>query len=347
MKSERAENYIFLGSIVLALALVVLIFLPELDALVLGITFAVLFQPLYEWFARHLPRGNSTAALIVVLITTIIIFAPLSFIGYQLFGEATALYAKIAASPAGSVPLLQTAMTKLGITDPSLVAALRGYLEQFFGVIAGNVGSLFSGIASALFAILLSLFALYYFLRDGEKLRQAVIERSPLPDDATKRLIARLHLVMSVIVRGTLLMSALYGLAGGLGFFIFGLPSGVFWGVVTAFAAFIPVFGTYLVIVPGMIALIIEHHYIAAAGLFIWIAVIGLIFENWLRPRLIGKRADIHPLLVLFSVIGGVSLFGPLGILLGPLALGLLLALIDMYPVINRKKEGGATRAAA
>ena len=102
-KSDHAENYFFLGSILLAAVLVVLIFLPELNALVLGITFAVLFQPIYEWFVRRFSkRGESAAALIVVLLTTIIIFAPLALIGYQLFGEVTGLYAKISASGAMS-----------------------------------------------------------------------------------------------------------------------------------------------------------------------------------------------------------------------------------------------------
>ena len=137
-------------------------------------------------------------------------------------------------------------------------------------------------------------------------------------------------------------MCALYGLAGGIGFFIFGLPNAAFWGVVIAFAAFIPVFGTYIVVIPGAIILATEHQYVAAIGIFLWISVIGLFYENWLRPRLIGRKADIHPLLVLFSVIGGLSFFGPLGILMGPLALGILLALLDIYPVLDAKGSQSA-----
>ncbi len=85
---------------------------------------------------------------------------------------------------------------------------------------------------------------------------------------------------------------------------MFGLPSAAFWGAVIALASFIPVIGTYLVIVPGMIVLALEHHYIAAAGLFVWIGIIGLFVENYLRPRFIGRTANIHPLLIIFSVVG-------------------------------------------
>ncbi|MDR3582258.1 MAG: AI-2E family transporter [Candidatus Pacebacteria bacterium] len=335
MKNEHAENYILLASVIAAAALVALVFLPELNAIVLGITFAVLFQPLYGWLVKRFPRGGSAAALLVVLLTVLVIFIPLAFIGLQMFNEATGLYATI--SSGGSFPAVHYLETKLNTINPSLGIDLNGYLQQFFGWAAGNLGSLFSGIAAALFAMLLSFFVLYYFLRDGNRLHEAILRLSPLSAEDTSGLVAKLHLIMSSIVRGTLLMAAFYGLAGGIGFFMFGLPSAAFWGAVTAFASFIPVFGAYLVVIPGMVALSLGGHYLAAAGLFVWIGAVGLFFENYLRPRLIGRKTNIHPLLVIFSVVGGLSFFGPLGILLGPLALGVLLALLEVYPVLTKK----------
>lgn len=338
MEREKVESYIFLAAIVLAAVLVALIFLPELNAIVLGITFAVLFQPLYDWLVKKMPKDANGAALLVVLLTILIVLTPLAIIGWQLVGEATSLYGAL--STGQGIPAVQYLDARLAATNPVLGTDFNTYLQQFFGWVAGSIGSLFSGIAGILFAILLSFFALFYFLRDGDRLREAILERSPLPREGTANLIARLRVVMSSIVRGSLLIAALYGIAGGLGFFIFGLPSGVFWGVITAFASFIPLFGTYLVIVPGMVVLAVGHHYVAAVGLFIWIGAVGLFMENYLRPRLIGRKANIHPLLVLFSVVGGISVFGPLGILLGPLALGLLIALIDVYPVLAHTADG-------
>ncbi len=334
MRREHAENYFFIGSIVLAAVLVALIFLPELDAIVLGITFAVLFAPLHNRLLRAMPRRETVAALIVVLLTVAVVLAPLAYIGIQLFGEASGLYARV--SSGHGFATLKLVDARLSATNPSFAAALNAYLQQFFGWVASNVGALFSGIAGVLFAVILSFFALYYFLRDGARLREAALVRMPIAREDGERLLAKLYVMMGAIVRGTLLMSAFYGLAIGLGFLIFGLPNGAFWGAVGAFAAFIRVFGAYLLIVPGMIVLALGGHYLAAAGLFIWISVVGLFFENWLRPRLIGRRAHIHPLLVLFSVVGGLSVFGALGILLGPLALGVLLALLDIYPTLAK-----------
>jgi predicted PurR-regulated permease PerM len=335
MKSEHAEHYFFLASIILVAALVALIFLPELNAIVLGVTFAVLFQPLYEWLVKKMPRTQSASAFFIVLLTILIIFTPLVLIGLQMFGEATGLYTTI--SSGGSFPAVHYIETRLNNINPSLGAEFNAYLQQFFAWAVNSLGALFSGIATALFAMLLSFFALYYFLRDGDRLHEVIARVSPLSHDDTEKLMAKLHLIMSSIVRGTLLMAAFYGLAGGVGFFMFGLPSAAFWGVVTAFTSFIPVVGTYFVIVPGMIVLALGHHYIAAVALFVWMGVVGLSFENYLRPWLIGRKANIHPLLIIFSVVGGLSFFGPLGVLLGPLALGVLLALLEIYPVLAKK----------
>lgn len=337
MEKGKAESYIFLGAITLAAILVGLIFWPELNAIVLGITFAVLFQPLYGWLIKRMPHETNAAALLVVLLTILIVLTPVVLIGWQLVGEASSLYGEIASGH--GIPAVQFLAARFSATNPAFGAELNGYLQQFFGWIAASVGSIFSGIAGMLFAVMLSFFALFYFLRDGDRLREAVISRSSLPHEDTARLIARLHLIMGSIVRGSLLIAAFYGVAGGLGFFMFGLPSGVFWGVVTGFASFIPLFGTYLVIIPGMVVLAAGHHYIAAAGLFIWIGAVGIFMENYVRPRLIGRKAKIHPLLVVFSVIGGISVFGPLGILLGPLALGVLIALLDIYPMLSKKSS--------
>jgi predicted PurR-regulated permease PerM len=336
MKREHAENYFFLIATIVAAVLVALIFWPELTAIVLGITFAVLFLPLYNRMTRGMPRSRTLAALLIVFLAAVIVFAPLTFIGIQLFGQASSLYAKV--SSGGGLASLQAFDGRFAAAHPSLSAGIDSYLQQFFGWVATNVGTLFSGLATALFSFLLSLFALYYFLRDGEHIRAAAIARLPLPKEEAEHLLLRLHEIMGAIVRGTLLMAVCYGLAGGVGFFIFGLPNGAFWGAVMAFLSFIPAFGMYIVIVPGAIVLALGHHYFAAIGLFVWIGAIGILYENFLRPNLIGHKVHIHPLLVLFSVIGGLSVFGPLGILLGPLALGVLLALLDIYPVLKREQ---------
>ncbi len=335
MKNDHAENYIFLTSIIAVAALVALIFLPELNVIVLGITFAVLFQPLYGWLLKKMPRQRSVSALLIVLLTVLIVFAPLVYVAFQLFGEAQGLYGSLLSGR--NFLAVRYTEAKLNEFLPGLNFNLNAYVQQFLGWVVNNIGPVFSGVAATLFVVLLSFFVLYYFLKDGDRLRDAVIARSPFSRDRTEQLVSKLHMVMSSIVRGTLLVAVSYGVGGGLGFFLFGLPSAALWGAMTSFVSFIPVIGVYFVIVPGMIWLAATNHLFAAIGLFIWIGAVGLLVENFLRPLLIGRHMNIHPLLVLFSVLGGISFFGPMGILLGPLALGLLIALLEMYPLLAKE----------
>ena len=121
----------------------------------------------------------------------------------------------------------------------------------------------------------------------------------------------------------------------GIGFFIFGLPSAILWGAVTAVASFIPGIGVLLIVVPGIISLYLSGNIVGAIGLLAWLLVMSTAVEAYLRPRLLGGKEKIHPMLMLFAVLGGLSFFGPIGLLLGPLALSLLLTLLESYPKLS------------
>jgi predicted PurR-regulated permease PerM len=164
-------------------------------------------------------------------------------------------------------------------------------------------------------------------------LRATVMARSPLAEKQTEEIIGTLGAMTSAVIRGSLLVGLLYGIFTGLGFFIFGLPSAILWGGVTVIASFIPGIGVLLIVVPGIISLALGGNTIGAIGLIAWLVIMSSSIESFVRPRLIGRKAKIHPLLMLFAVLGGLSFFGPIGLLLGPLALSLLLTLLQIYPL--------------
>jgi len=260
-----------------------------------------------------------------------IILVPLMFFGLQIFLEAQGLYGHLASG--GGAPVINWFRAELARFFPSLNIDFSLYVQQALGVVIGNLGSIFSGLLGVVATFFLSFFALYYFLKDGTALNAAVARWSPLPTKHTDEILARLHTMASSVIRGSILVSVLYGVLVGIGFFIFGLPSAILWGAVTVFASFIPVFGVYLIVLPGIVSLAISGHGIAAIGLVAWMLAMSVFMENYLRPRLIGQKAKIHPLLMLFAVLGGLSFFGPIGLLLGPLALSLLLTLLEIYPL--------------
>ncbi len=132
-------------------------------------------------------------------------------------------------------------------------------------------------------------------------------------------------------VIGTLLVAVIQGVLMGFGLWIFNVPNGALWGVVAAVLSFIPTFGTALVSVPAVIFLFMTGDTTSAVGLLVWAVVIVGLVDNFLGPLVVGRKVNIPSILILFSVLGGVSMLGPVGILVGPLTVSLLYSLISIY----------------
>lgn len=335
MASERSESYFSIGLLLVAAALVALVFWPELDAIVLGVSVAVLFQPWYVALKKMLHDRSGAAAAIIVLLAVAIILVPLTFLGLQMFAEAQGLYGQIASGGAAAMPDITWLRALIHQWMPTLAVDPTPYIQQILGFLIGGIGPIFSGVAAAVGTLFLSFFALYYFLKDGNTLRAAVIAHGPLPAPHAEEIIARLYARAGSVIRGSLFVAALYGVLTGIGFFIFGLPSAILWGAITALASFIPGIGVLLIVVPGIISLYLGGNIVAAIGLLAWLFVMSTTIEAYLRPRLLGGKEKIHPMLMLFAVLGGLSFFGPIGILLGPLSLCLLLTLLESYPKLS------------
>ncbi len=138
-----------------------------------------------------------------------------------------------------------------------------------------------------------------------------------MPDKHVNEIFEKLQSTATSVVRGSLFAAVCYGILVGLGFAVFGLPNPVLWGAVSMVAALIPVFGIFLVAIPAIATLLFSGNVIAAIGFAVWIFLMAVFMENFLRPRLIGRNAKVHPFLLLFSVLGGLVVFGATGILLG------------------------------
>ena len=175
------------------------------------------------------------------------------------------------------------------------------------------------------------LLSIFYFLKDGARWRQALVVLSPLSDSDDEKIISRLKLAVNGVIKGYLLVALVQGILMGLGLWLFGVPKPALWGVVAAITSLIPTIGTALVSVPAFIFLFLTGSAVSAFGFLVWAAVIVGTIDNFLSPLFISKRIDIPPLLILFSVLGGLSLLGPVGVLIGPLSVSLLYTLISIY----------------
>jgi len=177
----------------------------------------------------------------------------------------------------------------------------------------------------------LLLLAIFYFLKDGEGWKKALLYMSPLSGEANQKILSRLVQTINGVLKGYLLIAFIQGTLMGIGLTIFHVPNSAIWGVVAGIASIIPPFGTAVVSVPAVIFLFFTGHIGLAIGLLIWAIIIVGAGDNILNPYIVGHKINIPPFLILFSVLGGIELIGPVGILIGPLTVSLLYTLIEIY----------------
>ena len=344
MNKKTIEIIFFLSLIASSAVLLFFIFEPYLAVIFVALIFAIVFLPIKIFLQKNLNIKNAMSSFVTVLIILIVILVPLFILGIILFQEATDI---IVGLPESGV-IIQYSESKLLLLenyinsiapDAQINLSLQTYVEGTAGWIVDNFSSVFSGIAKGAIDIFLMVTALFFLLKDGEKIKKIILEWSPLGDSFDKGILNKMAIAINSVVKGTLLVAVAQGALAGIGFVIFGVSSPVLWGFATMLASLIPGFGTAIIIIPMVIYLYFTSGFLWAAGLLVWgLVVVGLV-DNLLRPILIERDVKIHPLLILLSIFGGLNLFGLIGLLVGPIVLSFVSALIEVYPDVMKHDE--------
>lgn len=335
MNYKKIQIFFFLSMLIGVLFLTIYIFWDYIYSLIFAMTLAIVFYPLFKKINAYFRKHHGIPAILTVVIVLIIILVPLILLGFALVQEAREVIINIQNDGFGSTKLLSKIQEFIDKTFPfakiDLLNNSQNYLKNTMTNLIENMGPIVSNILSIVVGFFLTLFAMYYLLKDGHKFKQQLIIFSPLADKYDKQIFLKLIKAVNSVMKGSLLIAIIQGFLLGLGLWIFGVPSPILWGSVGVVAALVPAVGTGMIIIPTTLYLILTHHVIAGIGLLCWgILIVGLI-DNLLRPKLIEKDIKLHPLLIFLSVIGGINTLGPFGFLLGPIILSLLFALLDIY----------------
>ena len=330
MQTKIIERYFFFGILIATLFFTFFIFRPFWIVLVLGVSFSIVLYPIYKWLqTKKVP--DSLSAFLTVLFFIIVLCGPLFGIGILVFNQSQEVY-NIVVNTKSSVPLLELIGNKINnILPTNIPFDINQKATEFVSFLTNNITQIFSTTLSAIFSFILILLSIFYFLKDGEKWRKGLVSLSPLPDSDDKKIVVRLSQAVNGVVKGYLLIALAQGILMGIGLAIFGVPNPALWGVVASIGSMIPMLGTTIVAIPSILFLFIMGNTISAIGLLAWCFVMVGMIDNFLNPILISKKVNIPTLLILFSVLGGVSLLGPIGILIGPLTISLLYVLISIY----------------
>ncbi|MDP3982063.1 MAG: AI-2E family transporter [bacterium] len=335
MNHNQRSNYFLLFCLITSAVIVYFVIQPFLTPLIVAAMFAFLFQPIYGKLLRFTHGRPSLAAFFTTIVAIILIVLPIAFLGTLILKESTGLYQTLAGENRNNlvVPVervLDQARSILPISE-TFELNIGEYVKQGLEVLMEHLGEIFSSFAKMILNVFVFLTAFYFFLKDGGKLKDYLVALSPLDDKDDELIVKRLQSAVSATVKGNLAISLVQGALTGIGFAIFGVPNAVLWGSVTAITALVPGVGTALVIVPAIVFLFLTGNAFGGVGLLVWgLTAVGLV-DNFLGPKLVGRGMQLHPLAVFLAVFGGLALFGPLGFLLGPLAVSVCLALIDIY----------------
>ncbi len=336
IENRKLEIGLFYALLIGTFALVVMIFLPFITPIILALLFAVLFNPLHKRISKKFSSTTISAALITFS-SVLIIVLPIVYFATQITDELFSLYTHyISFANQNTVNnVIFNLNGLLGSINLDFINISEESIFKFFAMILDWIQSNITGFLASLagFGVNLFLFLIstYYFLKDGKMFLEKVISLSPMSDDKDSAIIKRLNLAINSILKGRILISIIQGILVGFSFWLLGIPAPTIWGAVAILAALIPMVGTGIVVAPGVIYLLILNQAIPAVVLLIWgVLIVGLV-DNVLGPKLLSKNVSVHPFFVLISVFGGLSFFGPLGFIFGPLTLSLLVALVDIY----------------
>lgn len=331
--SHSQSSFFFASSLLMFAVLTGSLFYPFLAPLFLAAALAVAFHPLYQLILKRIVHSPSLASLITVIIILFVFIAPISWLGSQVWQQSQDFYRSYDLTNQTPVTAsLNHIESAIQAWIPNFSLNLDSLRQRVYLWLGENLDNVFAGILGTTFHLLIMIVGLYYLLKDGQKLRQAVATFSPLPEAQTEKLTTSLKRTLEAVMRGSLLVAIFQGILIGVGLWLFGVPRAILWGSVGAITALIPGIGTAFVTIPAIAYLVITKASIfMIIGLILWSVLIVGLSDNILRPFLLNRSISLHPFLLLISVLGGLIVIGPIGFIAGPVILSVFTSLATMY----------------
>ncbi|MFH1156847.1 MAG: AI-2E family transporter [Pseudomonadota bacterium] len=342
---ERAVFLFFLILFTASLIFAGKLFVPFLPTIVLGFVVTGIFSPVYRLILRRTGRPT-VASVLTCLVVFIVVFVPVLFFVGVLSKEAYDLYlmGKSAVLDNQLKQLLQNthALEKLNTLLGTMGFNISFSWEELLKPVSelGRFIGLYlfqqaSYIASNLFKVVfyfcLMLIVVFYLLIDGKRLVVYIYDLSPLPDEHNDKLFAKFREMAGAVLMGNGLAGLIQGILSGFLFFALGLNSPFLWGVIMGFLAFLPIVGIGVVLVPLSAIYLLKQKIAVGVMILVAYALLSWGVEYLFKPKIVGDKVKMHPLIVFFAIIGGLNIYGILGIIYGPLIVTLFLTLADIY----------------
>jgi predicted PurR-regulated permease PerM len=305
-------------------------------AIISAAVLAYLFYPAYKYLRKRIPvflPRETLAAMITCLLVILIVLIPVISVTGLLTKEIHSGYLflqKVVTSPEFRFDLPPVISQRLGD-----ISQYKDQIANFGGQLIGWLQGVITGIPNVVLNIFITIFSLYFFLKGGTNIYKFLVDFFPLPAGRYKQIFSRFDDLTRGMVLGQIVVGAIQGVLAWAGFFILMVPNPVLWAFLTGIISIIPLLGAALVWFPIAVYLFVSGLMVGAYWKGIALLVYGMfvisLIDNILKPKIVGERARIHPLIILLGILGGIQLIGIPGILIGPLVLTLFEVVVGIF----------------
>jgi len=335
----RAKNMIkiegyFEFAILLFLSLLFLFIIKSYITVLLFASVIVFLSYKPYLMLSKMTRNFSISAFLILLIIVVLLLYPTYWLTTSLLAESSLIIE-------GGKTLIETAdfsecENKLCSFLEENLVFVNNLMDDFYvnlkDFFLGSLGKIFSSLSTFFVNLFVFLLAFFFLLRDGEKFIKYIKRIIPMKASYKEALFLRFRDVTIAVFFNTLFLAFIQGFLVGLGFWVIGFKSPIFWGIIASFGALLPIFGPSIVWLPGVIYLSLIGEFYFALGLLIYGLLLVSLIDNIIRPYFLTKSTQVHEFLILLSILGGIQVFGFfLGIFLGPIIISLLVSVINLY----------------
>ncbi len=340
MNKEAINKWVLMLLLFFISALFLSMIRQFLMAIFLAGIFSALSYPLYRRIERWFRGRSGLASLATLFLIVVVVILPLGGLLGVVTGQAIKVGEAVTpwvAKQLSQPDAISDALKSLPFYDRiepyrNLILTKGGELVgHISGFLINRLRSVTLGTVNFIFMLFIMLYTMFFFFMDGRKLIDKIVYYLPLEDQDERRMLNKFTSVTRATLKGTAVIGILQGGLAGAAFAVVGIDSAVFWGTIMAVLSFIPGIGTALVWVPAVIFLVATGHLAKAIGLGVFCAAVVGSIDNLLRPILVGRDTQMHELMILFGTLGGIIMFGVMGIIIGPIIAALFVTVWDIY----------------
>ncbi|MGB3211287.1 MAG: AI-2E family transporter [Desulforhopalus sp.] len=343
MKQELVSKMTLLCLVLLISAVFLSMIHQFLMAIFMAGLFSAIVMPAHNLLIEKIGGKETLASILTVLGIVLLILTPLAVLTTLVVTQAIHIGQSITPwvqSFINEPTTLTVYLEKIPYYEEIL--PYRAVIVQKAGELVGTVSTfLINSLSSftkvtidAIFSSIIMLYVMFYFLNMGDLLLKKILFFLPLDDLNEQRLLNRFTSVTRATIKGSLIIGIMQGTICGLAFAIAGIDGPVFWGSLMAVMSIIPAFGTAIIWFPALVILALTGNFTGVIILAILCGAVAGNLDNVVRPRLVGKDTEMHDLFVLFGTLGGISMFGLLGIIIGPIVAALFITIWEIYGVV-------------